>query len=379
MSKDYYKILGVDKEADDASIKRAYRKLAHKHHPDKNNGNAEKFKEINEAYQVLSDKQKRSQYDQFGQTFDGSSGSAGGQGFQGFSGFGGQGMNFDFGDLGDIFGDVFGGRGRSKTGPIRGSDLQMELVIDFDKSVFGGEDVIELYRSVQCPKCKGEGVEPGYKINTCETCGGVGQVKRQSQTMFGVFSQVTTCPKCNGTGKIPEKPCSRCGGDGISKESENIKIKIPAGIDDGETIKLSKKGEAGRRGGEYGDLYIRIRVNPSKDFVRKGYDIISEIPLSFTEAALGSNVLVKTIDGDVILKIPSGTQTGKVFILKSRGVTRLGRSGRGDHLVKVTVVTPKKLSQKEKKLFTELSFIKGQATEVSKGFFDKIKEKLRKE
>jgi len=368
LAKDYYEILGVDKDASDDDIKRAFRKLAHKHHPDKGNGNDEKFKEINEAYQVLSDKQKRSQYDQFGHAFDGAGGSGGAGGFGGFSAGGGPAggwdfsnfqqagggaQGFDFGNMGDIFEGVFGGRRRSR-GPMQGRDIEMDAEVDFMDTVTGSEQDVKVYKRMKCPNCNGNGAEPGTKIETCPECNGQGQVTQARQTILGTFQQVTTCPKCKGEGKIAQQPCKKCGGDGRIRDYDTFKVKIPAGIDNGQTIRVQGRGEAGLRGGPAGDLFIRVRVKPHKEFHRDGFNILSVEPISFSQAALGDKISVKGVDGEEQLKIPAGTQSGTKFKIKNKGIPFLNSSRRGDHIVKVQIETPRRLSRKQKKILQEL-------------------------
>lgn len=355
MSKDYYKVLGVDKKASEADIKKAYRKLAHEHHPDKTNGNADKFKEINEAYQVLGNKEKRSQYDQFGSTFQQAGGGASAGGFN-WGGFQQQGFNgnADFGDLGDIFGDFFGfgraGRGRSN----RGSDIEVELEIDFNESYFGGDKNISLYKNSVCSKCNGNGAEPGSKIEQCSTCKGSGKIRRVQNTMLGAMQVESACPSCDGRGQKATDPCRSCGGSGIEKKKEEFTISIPAGIGNGQSIKFSGRGEAMAHGGQSGDLYISFRVRPDRRFVRKGDDILVETDVSYATLSAGGEVKVPTVDGSVRLKIPAGTQSGKVFILRSKGFNRIHGRGRGDELVTVNVIVPTKLTKRQKELIEEL-------------------------
>ncbi|MFH1207524.1 MAG: molecular chaperone DnaJ [Patescibacteria group bacterium] len=367
MTKDYYNILGVSKGASAEEIKKAYRTLAHQHHPDKSGGDEAKFKEINEAYQVLSSPQKRQQYDQYGQTFDqaqrqGGFGGGGGFSWDDFAraggGFQGQNANFDFGDLGDVFGDLFGFGGSSRSRRSRrakqGGDIQTEMKIDFREAVFGVEKLVDLYKLSVCAHCRGNGAEPGTKIETCSTCDGSGQVRQVQQTILGAFQSVGVCPECQGEGKKASKKCRECGGSGRSKATEQIKVQIPAGISEGETIRLSGKGEAGTRGSSAGDLYITMRVKPDPDFTREKDDILSDVSIAFSQAALGTKVPIMTLDGEVMLHIPSGTQSGKVFKLNDKGVPHLRSRGRGDHLVTVTVVTPPHLSREQKRLLEEL-------------------------
>ncbi|MFZ6035832.1 MAG: molecular chaperone DnaJ [Patescibacteria group bacterium] len=364
MAKDLYEILGVSKTASADEIKKAYRKLAHQHHPDKQGGNEEKFKEINGAYQVLSDPERRQRYDQFGSQYEQAAGARG----QGFSwedfaraaggGFGqGQQTSYDFGDFGDIFGDIFGFGRRSggRAARSRGQDIQADLRITIREAAFGVEKQVSLYKYVECGHCAGNGAEPGSSIETCRTCGGRGQVEQIQQTILGQFRTAAVCPDCHGEGKKASTKCSVCGGTGRKRASEEIRIKIPAGISDGEAIRVSGKGEAGIRGISAGDLYITVHVDSDPAFTREGDDILSTVEISFSQAALGTKAPVETLDGEVMLKIPAGTQSGKVFKLAGKGVTHLRSRGRGDHLVTVVVLTPTKLSRKQKQLLEELA------------------------
>lgn len=366
--RDYYEILGVPKTATDDEIKKAYRKAAMKHHPDRGGGKEaeEKFKEANEAYQVLSDQQKRKQYDQFGHTgpFGAGNGpSSGGAGYQQYGGFNGGGFNVnmdDLGGFGDIFDTFFGGGGGGRSSRSRkGADIQAELRITFEEAVFGVEKDFTLLKQNTCNRCKGNGAEPGSGEKTCPTCHGAGQVQTEQHTIFGTFAQAAVCPECHGKGKVPEKKCTKCHGEGRVKEQVTIKVKIPAGVDNGQTIRVSGKGEAGEYGIPAGDLYLIVRVIPDKRFERDGYNIQSEAEISFPEAALGTTVEVETIDAKVKLKVPAGTQSGKVFKLSDRGVPHLNGRQRGDHLVTVVVKTPTKLSSKQKKLLEEFNNEKG--------------------
>lgn len=363
MSKDYYSILGVNKNATEAEIKQAFRKLAHQYHPDKKGGDAEKFKQINEAYQTLGDASKRKQYDQFGSGYEqaGFGGQGGGFNWEDIvrqSGMGGNTQGFDFGDLGDLFGSAFGfgGRGgqRASTGPQRGGDISSELVIEFEQAVRGEKRTIGYNRTEKCDHCSGNGAEPGSKINTCGNCNGTGQETRVQRTPFGQFQVRTACSKCRGEGKTYEKPCKQCDGQGVKNARAQIVLNIPAGIDDGETIRMSGEGQAGIRGGGAGDLYVRIRVRPSKMFIRQGYDIVSKATINFPLAALGGTLPTETINGPVDLDIPAGTQSGAILKIKESGITRLHGRGKGDHLVHITVQTPSKLSRKAKQLMEEL-------------------------
>lgn len=358
-SKDFYDILGVKKDASVEDIKSSYRKLAHKYHPDKQGGDADKFKEVSEAYQVLSDPKKRAQYDQFGAAGVGSQ-PGGGAGFGGFdaSGFNAQGFDFSdifSGGMGDIFDQFFTGGGRSRAQVKRGADLETQVEITLKEAFDGTEREISVFKRDKCDTCKGLGVEPGSKMITCDQCKGQGQIRVTQNTMFGAFAQVTQCPKCHGEGKIPEKACHTCGGDGRVRKSKKLKVKIPAGVQDGQTIKLSGEGEAGPKGGVSGDLYININVSPDKRFQRVGDDLVIELKLSFPEAALGTTRRVETLSGEVDLKIPQGTQPGKVFKIPQKGIKHLNQAGSGDLLVKVSVIVPEKLNSKQKELLKELA------------------------
>ncbi len=358
--KDYYDVLGVSKNATNDELKKAYRKLALKHHPDKGGGKESeaKFKEINEAYSVLSDSEKRKAYDQFGHSGPYGSGNGGfNQQYQQSGGFNGQNVDFDFSDLGgfgDIFETFFGG-GRGSQQRNRGSDIEASIRIDFREAVFGVEKDFKMLKNNQCSRCKGGGVEPGSGQKTCPTCHGKGQVQSQSRTIFGSFSQNSICPECHGKGNIPEKKCSKCGGNGRIKEQVTVKVKIPAGIDDGQSIRINGQGEAAEHGGTAGDLYLRIKVISDRRFVRVGFDIKNEVEITFPEAALGTKIDIETIDGKVSLKIPPGTQSRKVFRLTNRGVPKLSNKNRGDHLVTINVITPTNLTRKQKKLLEEFS------------------------
>jgi molecular chaperone DnaJ len=369
---DYYATLGVGKTASPDEIKRAYRKLAHEHHPDKSQGNEQKFKEINEAYQVLSDPTKRSQYDRFGTA------GAPGQGFnpQGFGGFDfSQGFgNVDFEDAFDIFSDIFGGGATTtrRARRERGVDLEMDLNLTFDEAIFGVEKEIALEKKDACEHCKGSGAEPGSKILTCPKCHGQGQIRTTHRTIFGQMASVATCDKCEGSGKVPEKICSVCRGFGHVRRVKNLKIKIPAGVEDGQRIRIPNEGEVGYKGSNFGDLYLRLHVASKIGFKREGADVYSEAAISFYQAALGTEIDVPTVDDKVRMKVPAGTQSGKVFRLKGRGAPVLNGSGRGDHFVTVHVVTPTKLNKKEKELFKKLAEEKGEAADIDRGFWSKF-------
>jgi molecular chaperone DnaJ len=358
MSKDYYNILGVDKNASQDDIKKAFRKLAHEHHPDKAGGNEDKFKEINEAYQVLGNQQKKEQYDRFGSGFE--HGQAGG--FQGFGGFRdySDGVNINFDDLGDIFGgfgDIFGfGGGRTKNRRSRrGSDIEALINIDFIEAVFGIEKEISLKKRIVCKHCHGNGAEPGSSITTCPTCQGKGKITQVQRTILGNIQTQSVCPDCGGTGKKIIVKCSKCYGSGVVNENTVVKVRIPGGIDNGQTIRLSGQGEAGERGSESGDLFLKIKIIPDKRFERRGFDIYSKIYLKFTQAALGAKIEVETVDGQLTLKIPEGTQSGTLFRLRGKGITYLQNRGRGDHIVETVIKTPIGLSRIQKKVLEDLN------------------------
>jgi len=368
MSKDYYNILEVDKNATQDEIKKAFRKKAHQCHPDKDGGCEEKFKEINAAYQVLGNEQKRQQYDQFGSSFD-QGGGAGPGGYEDMFRQAGQGggFNVNMDDLGDIF-NMFTGGGQTRSrqrASTRGSDIEARMVIDFKDAVFGSEKKINLRKNVTCSKCSGNGAEPGTKIETCSTCRGTGQVTRVQKTILGNIQSAYTCSDCQGEGKKAEKKCSQCHGAGITRESKEIKFKVPAGINNGETIRLSGEGEAGARGGMAGDLYIHFQIKPDSRFRREDDDIVSTEIIGIAQASLGDKIEVETIDGKVSLKIPAGTQSGKIFKLKGKGVTHLRGVGRGDHLVKVEVQIPETLTKKQKELLEEFAKTEGEVKKKS--------------
>ena len=350
MSKrDYYEVLGVSKGASDDEIKKAFRRQAVQHHPDKEGGDETKFKELNEAYDVLKDSQKRQRYDQFGHAGVGGASGGGGQGGDPFGGFGGQ---ADFGGgFGDIFEQFFGGGGRSQQrGPKRGRDVEVQLQLTFAEAIFGLEHSFSLDLEAECAHCKGTTVEPGHDMKTCPTCKGAGQQTKVVNTMFGAIQQTVPCDTCHGAGKIPEKVCTVCRGKGTERRKEDVKVKIPAGIDDGATIRLSGRGEA-IAGGEKGDLYINIRVKADKHFTREGNIILSEEHVSLVDAALGVEVDVKTVDGSVRMKVPAGTQGGTDFKLSGHGVPHLrNEDRRGPHIVSIIVDTPTKLNKKQKEI-----------------------------
>lgn len=366
MAKNYYDILGVNKNASAEEIKKAFRKMAHKYHPDKPDGEEGKFKEANEAYQILSNPEKRQQYDQFGTTFDQaqSQGGFGGfNGFRDFSGFadafsGGQqngsGLGADMGDLGDILGDMFGFGSKSKAGGQRGRNLEVQLQISFKDSVFGVEKEVDLEKAVVCDSCSGDGAEPGSKTSTCKTCKGTGQVVQVRRTILGNMQSASQCPDCLGQGKKADKNCTKCKGEGRVVEKKRFKIKIPPGISNSDVMKLSGQGEAGQKGARAGDLFVNIRVSPDERFSRERNDIRTSVPISITQAALGDKIEVDTLDGDIKLKIPEGTQSGHLFKIKGKGFVNPRGYNRGDLIVEIIVKTPKNLSRQQKRLLKEL-------------------------
>lgn len=345
---DYYEILGIGKDASADEIKKAFRRAAVEHHPDRG-GDEAKFKEINEAYEVLKDPEKRKRYDQFGHA---GVGNGAGNPFGG--GFGqGQNVNFDFGDLGlgDIFSSFFGGGapGGGNRRQARGRDVEARVDITFEQAVFGTEVDLSLNLEDTCEHCKGKTVEPGYELKTCDTCGGSGQVVSVTRTIFGNIQQATVCPTCHGSGKVPEKVCSVCKGKGTQVKKQTITLKIPAGIDDGATIRLREHGEAIANGPK-GDLYVNVRVKPHKQFTREGDLILSQEHVDMVEAALGTEIEVQTVDGPVRMKVPAGTQSGSDFKLSNHGVPHLKGSTRGAHIVTIIVDTPTKLSKRQQEL-----------------------------
>ena len=358
MSKpDYYEVLGVSKTASADEIKKAFRKAAVKYHPDKEGGDEAKFKEVNEAYEVLKDQQKRQRYDQFGHAGVGGDpgGGYGGNPFEGFGGFGGQNVHFDFGngDLGDIFGQFFGGGSRQQ-GPKRGRDVETNITLTFEQAVFGVEEKIELTMEDECSHCHGSTVEPGHSMKVCPICKGAGQQTRVMNSLFGQIQQAVTCETCHGTGKVPEKVCSVCRGKGTERRKQAITLKVPAGVDDGATIRLRERGEA-IGGGPKGDLYVNIRVKPHKKFTREGDIILSEETVGMVDAALGTEIDVETVDGTVRMKVPAGTQSGTDFKLSGHGVPHLRNNSRGAHIVSVIVETPTKLTKKQKQLLEQFN------------------------
>lgn len=359
MSKrDYYELLGISKSASDDEIKKAFRKKAIEHHPDKAGGDEAKFKEINEAYEVLKDERKRQRYDQFGHAGVGSSAASDGASGNPYAGFGGGSQNFDFGDLGlgDIFGSFFGGGqgfgGGQRSQSARGRDVETDVELTFEQGIFGVEHKLKITLQDTCEHCKGTTAEPGYELKTCDTCKGSGQTVRVTRTVFGDIQQATVCNTCKGTGKVPEKVCTVCHGKGTQQKAQNITLKIPAGIDDGATIRLREQGEAVANGPK-GDLYVNIRVKPHKHFTREGDLILSEAHVSMIDASLGTEIDVETVDGPIRMKVPAGTQSGTDFKLSGHGVPHLKGSGRGAHIVTLIVDTPTKLSKHQQELLRD--------------------------
>jgi len=343
--RDYYEILGLDRNANEEKIKSAFRKLAFKYHPDRNrdDGAEEKFKEINEAYEVLSDPDKRTTYDRFGH-----SGAEGffGQGFEGFN----------FGGFGDIFDAFFGGTTTAtRQAPQRGADLQRRITITFEEAAFGIEKEINILRTEHCSLCQGTGCQPDKQPSRCPDCNGNGQVRQVRQSIFGRFTNITTCRRCQGEGRIITEPCPRCRGSGKEKQERSILVKIPAGVEDGSRIRLSGEGDVGVRGGPSGNLYLALSVKQHELFTRDGDNILYELPMNVARAALGAEVEVPTLDGNVKLKVPAGSQAGQLFRLKKKGIPHLYGSGRGDQFVRLLVVTPDSLTKRERQLFEELA------------------------
>lgn len=362
MAKDYYNILGVDKGASQDDIKKAYRKLAHEHHPDKSGGNEEKFKEVNEAYQVLGDEKKRATYDQFGTADFGGAGGPGGPGGMnwedimrqgGFAGGAGPG-GVEF-DLGDIFSEFFGGgaRGRGRKNQ-RGQDIQIDVELDFQTAAFGIQKTVDLMRGVKCGHCSGNGAEPGTPINECKNCSGSGTVDSVQRSVFGAIRTQTVCHDCKGEGKTAEQKCSECNGNGVQRAESTLEIDIPGGIDNGQTIRVSGQGEAGLHGAPTGDLYVTVHVKPHSEWQREGDDVVHDVKVPYTTLVLGGKISVETLDGEMVVKVPAGTETGKALRLRNKGIPHLQGSGRGDHIVKVQLDVPKRPNAKRKKLLKEL-------------------------
>ena len=372
--RDYYEVLGISRSATEQEIKKAYRKKAMEYHPDRNPDNKEaeeKFKEVNEAYEVLSDAEKRKTYDQFGHA-----------GFDTRSGFSGGFDGADFSDLGDIFGSVFGdmfggGMRQRRNGPKRGADLRYAVNVTFEDAAFGTDKEVTIRREEECDVCHGTGAKPGTHSKTCPTCHGSGQVSQQVKTPFGVMMQTVTCSSCHGEGEIIEERCSKCGGRKTIPGKKTVSVKVPAGIEDGTMLRMSGQGQPGEKGGPRGDLLVQIRVQPHSVFERDGNTVWMEFPISFTQAALGDDIEVPTLDGKVKYKIPEGTQTGTIFRLKGKGIPYMKHCGRGDQKVRVKVEVPRKLTEKQKELLRAYAQECGDyVTEESKGFWGKIKDVL---
>ena len=374
--RDYYDVLGVSKNASDEDIKKAFRKLAMEYHPDRNkkDGAEGMFKEVNEAYQVLSDSKKRTAYDQFGHA--GISGNGGGRGFEGFENFGG------FGDIFDaFFGGFDGSRGRNRQDAAkRGADLRYSMTIDFEDAVFGTEEDIELQRTEVCAACSGSRSEPGSAPTTCSNCGGRGEVRRAHQSVFGQFVQVVACSVCRGEGRIISQPCRTCRGSGTERRNRKIEMTIPAGIEDSTQIRLRAEGEAGSNGGAPGDLYIVVRVRPHEFFRREGYDILYTQHINVSQAALGATITVPTIFGDVHLDVPEGAQSGETIRMRDKGVPYMKSTRNGDQIVRLIVDIPKTLTDEQQQLFQQLAESFGDDSVESlndkSGFFDRLKDKL---
>ncbi|MBQ3545301.1 MAG: molecular chaperone DnaJ [Lachnospiraceae bacterium] len=377
--RDYYEVLGVPKNADDAALKKAYRVLAKKYHPDTNPGNAEaeaKFKEASEAYAVLSDPEKRQKYDQFGHAaFDGGAGGAGTGGF---------GFDFNFEDMGDIFGDIFGGMfgggsRRSYNGPQKGANIRTSIRVTFEEAAFGCEKEVELTLKDECAKCNGTGAKPGTTPDTCSKCGGKGQVVFTQQSLFGTVRNVQTCPDCKGKGKVVKDKCPDCYGTGYISSRKKIQVTVPAGIDNGQSIRIRGKGEPGTNGGERGDLLVEVIVSRHHIFERQDYTVYSESPISFAQAALGGDIKIKTIDGDVLFNIKPGTQTHTKVRLRNKGIPTLrNKNVRGDHIVTLVVQVPEKMSSEQKEALKAFDELMGGSLKASKEDNDTIKEEKKK-
>ena len=373
--RDYYEVLGIQKGASEDEIKRAYKKLARKYHPDMNPGDKEaeeKFKEVNEANEVLSDPTKKARYDQFGFAgVDPNYGAGGG-------GWGDGAAGFDFGDLGDIFGSFFGGgfggAQQRRNGPQRGESIRMSVSVSFTEAAFGCDKDVALERSEQCPSCHGNGCAEGTTPEICPECRGSGTVQVRRQTPMGVFATTATCTKCGGSGKIIHQPCAECHGNGRVHKRRTVKVSIPAGIDNGQTISLRGQGHAGKNGGPNGDLLITVMVKPHDLFRRDGTSVFCEAPITFTQAVLGAELEIPTIDGKVKYTIPEGTQTGTVFRLRGKGIPVLNGRGRGDQYVTVTIETPRNLNKEQKDALRKFSALLGEGNyEQQKSFFKKFK------
>ncbi len=371
--RDYYEVLGVQKGASEEEIKKAYRKAAHKYHPDKNQNDKEseaKFKEANEAYQVLSDSEKKAAYDRMGHAaFDQSAGYGGGAG--GFQG------GFDMGDLGDIFGNIFGGGfgGGRRSGPRKGQDIEVQVRIEFKEAAFGVKKDISVRRQENCAVCSGTGAKPGTDVETCKKCSGSGQIRYQQQSIFGQMTSTKDCDACNGRGKTIKEPCRDCSGKGKVMKNATIPVNIPAGIDNNQAISVPGEGMPGEKGGPHGDLIVHILVNPHPIFKRNGSDVYCEVPITFVQAALGAEIEVPTIDGKVKITIPEGTQTARKFRLSDKGIPYLQRKGRGSEYITVNVEVPTKLSKEQKEILKRFDEkTSGDSHQQRKNFFEKMKK-----
>ena len=371
VKRDYYEVLGVGREAGTDELRSAFRKMALQFHPDRNPDNpeaAERFKECSEAYQVLSDPQKRRSYDMFGhQGVDTS-------GFSGFEGFGGFGEIFE-----TFFGGGFGGRGgagSARARAVRGDDLRYDLTITFDEAFEGAEKEIEVPRRVTCEKCSGAGAEPGTGSETCQGCGGTGQIRRQAQSIFGQVVNIVTCPSCGGEGRLLKSPCAECRGQGRVERRKRLRVRIPRGVDTGSQIRLSGEGEAGYRGGPPGDLYIVLRVRAHPQLQRRDQDVVYELRINIVQAALGDKIEVPTLDGPVEVTIPAGTQYGQTFRLAGKGMPHVRNGRRGDQYVVVQVLVPKDLSAEQKSVLRKVGGLTGKPEKVTKGFFEKLRDAI---
>ncbi|MBQ8606076.1 MAG: molecular chaperone DnaJ [Clostridia bacterium] len=369
--RDYYEVLGIDKNASDDDIKKAFKKMAKKYHPDLNPGDADaeaKFKEINEAYGVLSDPEKKSRYDQFGHAGVDPSYGGGAGGYSDFGGFGG----FGFEDFFESAFGGFGGGSRRANAPMKGEDIQLRLTISFEEAAFGCTKEVKYSRKSTCKDCNGTGAKGGTEFETCSQCGGKGVISTVQRTILGNIKSQRTCPTCNGTGKRIKTPCPSCRG-GIIYENKNTEVNIPAGIDNGQTLTLKGQGHSGTNGGPAGDVYIAISVTPHPIFERKGYDIYCEVPISFVDATLGAETIVPTLEGKVKYTVPEGTQTDTTFRFKGKGITRIGTKNKGDMYVTVTVEIPKRLTAKQKEILKSFNdTLNDKNLEKKKSFMDKL-------
>jgi molecular chaperone DnaJ len=377
--RDYYETLGVSKDASGEEIKKAYRKKAMKYHPDRNPDDKaaeDKFKEVNEAYEVLSDETKKSQYDRFGHA--GVNNGAGGAGAGGFGGgFSGGGFDDIFGDIFDMFGGG-GGRRSQRRGPQQGSDIKINLKLSFEEAAFGVEKKIKINRNETCHSCHGSGAKEGSAVETCDKCGGAGQVNIIRDTPFGRVQQVATCDKCHGEGKIIKEPCPVCNGKGYERKQREININIPAGVDENSVLPLRGEGNAGPKGGPSGDLYVYMKIKPHPLFKREGNHVLCDIPITFVQATLGDTLEIPTLDGKIKFKIPEGTQTGKTFRLKGKGIVNVNGFGKGDQYVTVHVEVPKKLNKKQKEILKQFADATGQEEhQEAKGFWNKVKNNFK--